>query len=61
MILTFYRLYCTECGREYKEPFDDKDDLLFYASQNGWIRKKVENGSEWDFCPKCVEKLKLKE
>ena len=55
MIVKIYKLYCTNCGREYKESFDDEKDLLKYSELNGWIRKKVENGSEWDFCPKCKE------
>ena len=71
MITTRYTLRCSYCDRvEYKESFDDVNDLLEYAAKDGWVRKKVENGSEWDFCPKCValereevrenRKLKLK-
>jgi len=54
-IFTNYTLRCTNCNRvEYKESFDNIDDLLYYSAKDGWIRKKVENGSEWDFCPKCA-------
>jgi len=60
MIIIIYKLYCTKCGREYKESFDDIDDVLKYSSKDGWIRKTVENGSDWDFCPKCIEENKLK-
>jgi hypothetical protein len=58
MIVIRYQLYCNNCGKEYKESFDDEKDLLEYSALNGWVRKKVENGSEWDFCPKCKEKRK---
>lgn len=54
-IFTRYTLRCTNCGREYYESMDNIDDLLLYSSENGWVRKRVENGSEWDFCPKCIE------
>ncbi len=57
MIFKLYRLICDNCGREYKEYFDEKDDALIYPHKNGWIRKKVENGSEWDSCPDCIKKI----
>lgn len=57
MIYSRFILRCTQCDREYKKSldFDDVNDLLEYAAKDGWVREKVENGSEWDFCPKCVE------
>jgi len=56
MIINRYHLYCTNCGREYREAFEsEKDVLKYYPSKDGWVREKVENGSEWDFCPKCKE------
>lgn len=61
MVIKRYKLYCTECGREYqKEEFDTIDDLIKYYPKD-WLRKKVENGSIWDFCPKCVEYNKTEE
>lgn len=58
-IFTRYTLRCTNCDRvEYKESFDDIGDLLEYSKRDGWIRKKVENGSTWDFCPKCIKEEK---
>ena len=54
MINIRYQLYCTQCSREYKEEqFDSMDDVLKYYPKN-WVRKKVLNGSDWDFCPKCI-------
>jgi hypothetical protein len=61
MIIKYYRLYCTSCGEEYKnEVFDSIEDVIAYYPKD-WVRKRVENGSEWDFCPKCVEYYKEKE
>ena len=55
-IFVSYTLRCTNCDRvAYKESFDDIDDLLFYSAKDGWVRKIVSNGSEWDFCPKCIK------
>lgn len=55
MIRVRYQLYCTRCDKEYKESFDDEKDLLKYSALNGWVRKKVESGAEWNFCPRCIE------
>ena len=57
MIYPRFILRCTQCSREYKDSlaFDDVNDLLEYAAKDGWVRKIVENGSEWDFCPRCVK------
>ena len=49
-IITLYYLHCTDCGKEYKEAFDDKESLMKYAHQDGWVSEKVPNGSMWDFC-----------
>ena len=55
MILIRYQLYCTQCGRQYKEDqFESIDDVIKYYPSD-WVRKKVENGSEWDFCPRCLK------
>lgn len=53
MIRKSYKLYCTNCDREYKYSFDEIEDVLKYYPSD-WVRKTVENGSEWDFCPRCV-------
>ena len=50
-----YMLYCTSCNREYQgEVFESVEDVNTYYP-NDWEKKRVENGSIWDFCPKCVE------
>jgi len=55
-VFTLYQLTCTQCGREYKELFDDINDISVYPPREGWVKRIVPNGSEWDFCPKCLEK-----
>ena len=50
-------LKCDECGKEYGEADDENVDFLReLAREDGWEYKKVENGSKWDFCPKCATK-----
>ena len=51
-------LHCTQCSREYHERDESVRALRSYAKKEGWVYKKVENGSYWDFCPKCVERNK---
>ena len=53
-----YRLSCTRCGSNYPEQDENLRDLRRYAKQNGWVYKKVENGSMWDFCPRCQQREK---
>jgi hypothetical protein len=55
-LLKFYHLYCTCCGREYKnEVFESPEEAEEIATNNGWKWIKVENGSIWQYCPKCLE------
>lgn len=56
--MTSIKIYlrCDECGREYKENEEDEEYLRAYAREDGWVYEKVENGSFWDFCPKCRNK-----
>lgn len=56
MIRKKYSLYCTNCGKEHREIHDSEEDVLkYYPTKDGWVREKVENGSEWDFCPICYK------
>jgi len=50
-----YWLYCTDCGKEYNEPSDESaDEVRMWASGDDWTYVKVQNGSYWDFCPRCT-------
>ncbi len=54
MITTIHYLYCTQCGKEYEEQDDSILELQLSAKKKGWTYERVENGSYWDFCPKCT-------
>ena len=56
MIHEIFRLTRDECSREFGGNHETKKDLKKYSSEEGWINKKVENESYWDFCPKCAVK-----
>lgn len=42
-IITEYNLYCTDCGRGYKDYGETKREVRKYAKQDGWIRTKDRN------------------
>ena len=54
-IRMYCSVVCTQCGRS-AELCDDVEDALETAELAGFIRKRVENGSMWDFCPQCITK-----
>lgn len=55
-----YCLVCTNCNNQY---YSDKYKQFVvtetawavrkYAREDGWIYKRVGNGSYWDFCTRC--------
>lgn len=54
-VRAYYRLYCTSCGKEYNESSDESaDEVRMWASGDAWTYTKVQNGSYWDFCPRCT-------
>jgi len=55
-ISEYYIVHCTRCGREAPEGCETKTGALTNAKADGFIRKKVQNGSYWDFCPKCQQR-----
>jgi len=60
MIHTSYRITCDRCNRrEYSEGDEEQGEMLLSAHEQGWRSKLVENGSTWDFCPRCVEIEKI--
>lgn len=47
---------CTNCNRrQFEEDGESEEELIDLAIAAGWVVKQVENGSIWEFCPKCVE------
>jgi len=49
-----FSVHCTSCGSWAGEE-ESKRGALKEAKRQGFRRVKVENGSYWDFCPKCYE------
>lgn len=53
----FY-LACTNCNNQFTHIDGDHygetaGEVRMLARENGWLYKKVKNGSMWDFCPRC--------
>jgi hypothetical protein len=53
-----YYLVCTSCNNQFISPDGDHygetgREVLELARAQGWVRRRVENGSMWDFCPRC--------
>ena len=49
-----YRLTCDKCRNvENNDGYDNEAELLKNSEKAGWTFRKVQNGSIWDFCPKC--------
>jgi hypothetical protein len=51
-------LVCTRCRDAFRisgyvEYADSAREILAIARSQGWVRRKVENGSMWDLCPRC--------
>jgi len=56
-----YKLYCTSCGKEYNEASDESaDQVRGWAFGDDWKYIRVENGSMWDFCPRCYKERNMK-
>ena len=59
----FY-LTCTDCGNQYigsdGEAYGEtEDEIKEIAADDGWhCDERVENGSDWDFCPQCYRAWK---
>lgn len=58
-----YSLSCTDCGSTFYESgtgswhFEDVKEVTGLAIRDGWsIAEIVPNGSEWDFCPRCIKR-----
>jgi len=51
-----YILSCTNCGIQLEEAGESITEVREFGRDNGWIFKKVQNGSYWDLCPKCKDK-----
>jgi len=58
MVYKIAILHCDQCSREYGDTDEEIKALRFYAKRDGWIYKKMENGSYWDLCPKCAKEEK---
>lgn len=58
-VRTCYYLVCTNCNnqfidRQYGSYFGSEEEAKEQAKTRGWkIDQRVENGSLWDFCPRC--------
>lgn len=52
-------LTCTNCGNQFISEFGPYGETAMevrnQASREGWVRKRVKNGSFWDFCKRCWE------
>lgn len=55
-----YDLTCDSCRNQFYDetegyfPTAESARIIRqHAKECGWTRKRVENGSLWDFCPKC--------
>ena len=54
-VFSSFRLVCTNCRRQHDEEGETITEVREFGRDNGWIFKKVPNGSYWDICPKCQE------
>ena len=60
-----YNLNCTRCSYGFcdngETHYDTEEEVKESALRKGWyVDVKVQNGSFWDFCPKCVDKNKVR-
>lgn len=53
-------LACTRCNNQFYSETENRfittetaRELLDIAKSEGWRRAKVQNGTMWDFCPRC--------
>jgi len=51
-------LVCTQCNNQFHDGetfpvFETVRELRAYAKECGWVYWKVQNGTMWDFCPRC--------
>lgn len=60
-----YYLTCTNCNNQFYDEVarcfgsaETAKEILEYAKSRGWIRKRVPNGTYWDFCTRCQKKFK---
>lgn len=51
-----FTLACTRCGRQHEDDGESIAEARELGRNCGWIYKKVQNGSYWDFCPRCQKK-----
>jgi hypothetical protein len=49
-------LSCTNCGRQYHERGETEIEVRDLASDDGWTREVMDNGSLWDFCDRCTKR-----
>jgi hypothetical protein len=54
------QMNCTSCSKElmhkYQLSFEDEKEMFECAELENWKPQiLVQNGSKWDFCPKCYE------
>jgi hypothetical protein len=54
------QMHCTSCNRGLihcdQISFEDEEELFECAAAEKWATQiKVQNGSNWDFCPKCYK------
>lgn len=40
---------------------DTKKEALAEARRRGWKRKRVQNGTMWDFCPACAKEYEAQQ
>lgn len=53
-----YYLVCTNCNNQFISPCggnygETAKEIRELAAGQGWVYKKVENGTFWDICPSC--------
>ena len=58
---TCHWIVCTNCRKLAEEFGETKREALELAKEEGFVRKRVPNGSMWDFCPTCYEKYLAEE
>jgi hypothetical protein len=58
-VRTSYYMACTNCNNQFCDPqygafFGSEEEVKEQAKSRGWrVDEPVENGSKWDFCPRC--------
>lgn len=59
-IHSYHYVRCTNCGKQSEEAGETKREALTHAKLDGFVRRRVENGSMWDFCSTCSCIIKTK-